>query len=170
MTPAIVFLATSTVMSECVFAARAAAAVILVERGSRRSASDSVAPMLAALATAAVIMIRTAGLALAAAGLVYLLLNRRWRQAAIYAVAVAMLLLPWDLYSRSHAPTDAERAAHGGTIVNSYQRLLTTTRLNDPRAGRVSLSDMVKRVGRNFTSLRPATWRRCAADGVSRFR
>ena len=81
------------------------------------------------------------------------MLGRRWRQAAIYGGVVAVLLAPWQLYSRAHAPTDAERAAHGGTVVYSYTRLLTTERLNDPDAGRLPLPDMVARVGGNLSGI-----------------
>ena len=150
LTPAIVFLATSTVMAECVFAFAQVVTVILVERIRRHAFDDATSPVVAGVASAVVILVRTAGVAVAAAAIVYLALGRRWRQAAIYGGVVAVLMVPWQLYWAAHAPTDAERAAHGGTIVYLYNRLLTMTRLNDPTTGSLSLRDMVARAGANL--------------------
>lgn len=149
LTPAIVFLATSTVMAECVFTFGQLAAVVLVERIKRREPDYAAPAVIAGLATAAVILIRTAGAAVAVAAVAYLALGRRWRQLAIYAAVVAFAVTPWQLYSTAHAPTEAEREAHGGTIVYSYDRLLTTARLNDPNAGTLGVRDLMLRVKDN---------------------
>lgn len=153
LTPAFVFLATSTVMAECVFTLAQIVAVLLVERAARRDQTDGQAAMLAGAAAAAVTLIRTAGIVVTVAAIPYLLLARRWRQALILSITVAVCLLPWELYQRVHAPTDDERAAHGGTIAYSYQRLLTMERLNDPRSGTLGLVDMSGRMAANVAGV-----------------
>jgi hypothetical protein len=132
LTPAIVFLATSTVMAECVFMLAQVAALVSIERITRRPAGDARAPILAALVAAAAMLIRTAAVALVIAAIAYLLITRRWRQAAIFVGVLALGVVPWTVYSAARAPNDTERAAHGGTIAYSYSQLLTASRLEDP--------------------------------------
>ncbi|HEX8029767.1 MAG TPA: hypothetical protein VF491_14945 [Vicinamibacterales bacterium] len=153
LTPSLVFLATSTVMSDCVFAFMQVVAVVLVERVGRRDRDDVMSPAVAGLAAGGAMLIRTAGAAAVAAAIIYLLLLTRWRQAMVFATVVVACLLPWWLYARAHAPTDAERMAHAGTIAYSYQQLLTMDRLNDPSSGSSSLNAMARRVARNLTGM-----------------
>lgn len=153
LTPAVVFLATSSVMAECVFMLGQLVSVVLVERIRRRAAGDTMSPLIAGVSSAAVILIRTAGIAVAVAAVIYLMAGRRWRQVAIYAVTVLIALVPWQLYARANQPTDAERAAHGGTIVYSYQRLLTMSRLSDPSSDRLALRDVASRAVSNVSSI-----------------
>ncbi len=150
LTPAIVFLATSTVMAECVFMLTQVIAVIVVERIRRLTAGDTMSPVIAGVASAAVILVRTAGVAVAVAAVLYLMLGRRWRQAAIYVTVVVVLMAPWQWYANVHAPSDADRAAHGGTIVYSYSRLLTMARLNDPSSGDLPVTEMATRIAANI--------------------
>jgi hypothetical protein len=151
LTPAIVFLATSTVMAECVFLLAQAAAIVSIERIARRPADDARAPILAAILTAAAMLIRSAAAALVVAAIAYLLITRRWRQTAVFAGVLALGVLPWTLYAAAHAPTDAERAAHGGTIAYSYSRLLTASRLEDPSQGAPGPAAALARMAGNLT-------------------
>jgi hypothetical protein len=125
LTPAFVFLATSTVMPECVFTLAQLLTVIAVERAVRREPADAWTPMTAGAIAAVTMLIRTAGVAAVAASLAYFIVNRRWRQASIFAAVVAAGVLPWQLYSRAHAPTLEERMAHGGSIAYTYRQLLS---------------------------------------------
>ena len=151
LTPALVFLATSTVMAECVFLLAQTAAVVSIERITRRGADETRAPIAAALLTAAAMLIRSAAVALIVAAITYLLISRRWRQTAIFAGVLALGLLPWAMYAAAHAPTDEERAAHGGTIAYSYSRLLTAPKLEDPSRGTTANATMLERMAGNLT-------------------
>lgn len=128
LVPAFVFLATSTVMAEGVFTLAQLLTVIAAERAMRGGAADARGPITAGILAAATTLVRTAGLAAVVASLVYFLLNRRWRQAAVFAVTVAAFLLPWQLYATANAPTQEERLAHGGTIAFSYEQLIAMER------------------------------------------
>lgn len=129
LTPALVFLATSAVMAEGVFTLAQLLAVIAVERAIRRDPADARPPIVGGVLAAVAVLMRTAGLAAVAASLAYFLVNRRWRQAAVFAVTVGVLLLPWQAYSRVNAPTMDERIAHGGTIAYSYGQLIAMERI-----------------------------------------
>ena len=122
LTPAFVFLATSTVMSECLFAAAQMLALLLIERSvdaesERRRKGFVVA---AAAAVALVFMTRTAGLALLIAAPVYVVMTRGWRLTLIYTGALLACLSPWLMYAYLHQPTSEERAAQGGQIARPY--------------------------------------------------
>ena len=151
LTPAIVFLATSTVMAESVFMLVQVAAIVSVEKIMRRPADDARAPIHAAILAAAAMLIRSAAVALVVAAIAYLLIARRWRQTAVFAGVLALGLLPWTIYAAVHEPTDDERSAHGGTIAYSYSRLLTAPRLEDPSQGVAVAATTLGRMAGNLT-------------------
>jgi hypothetical protein len=129
LTPALVFLATSTLMSEPVFLFIQILAVLLIER-TARAADDRSAQGVAVLAgviAAAAFLTRTAGMTVAAAGLFYLAQQRRWRSAAVFGGAAALCVVPWLLYARAHAPTRAELVDHGGLMAIPYADQFWTT-------------------------------------------
>jgi hypothetical protein len=132
LTPSVIFLATSAVMAEGIFMLLQIAAVIAVERTSRHDAGDHRSAAVAGVLAGAAMLVRSTGAALIAAALVHLVIARRWRQAFSFAAVLALCLLPWQLYAFAHAPTDEERASHGGTMSATYSQLLTSERLSDP--------------------------------------
>ena len=134
LTPAFVFLATSTVMAECVFTVALMLAVLAVERVIRQESTQFRAAMLAGVSLAAVVLIRSAGVAAIAAAIAYLLLHRRWHQLAVCAMTAAVCVLPWQLYAADNAPSASDSFAHGGTIAYSYRELLQMARPGDVRA------------------------------------
>lgn len=152
LTPALVFLATSAVMAENVFMLVQLLTVIAVERARRRDAADVRRPMAAGCMAAATMLVRVAGVATVAAGLAYFLVNRRWRQAAVFAVTAAALVLPWQVYARATAPTLEERMAHGGTIAYAYERLLAMERPGAIGTA-VSAGEFARRGARNVADM-----------------
>lgn len=155
ITPAFVFLATSTVMSECVFTLFQLATVVLIHRSietndARRARIFTIG---AALTAGAVVLIRSAGLGLAVAVGLWLLKERLWKRAALFGAAAAVCMLPWLLYARAHAPTPAERALHGGSIVYSYDQQIWMRWAGDPASGTVTLRDFPARVGVNIVDV-----------------
>jgi cytosine/uracil/thiamine/allantoin permease len=70
--------------------------------------------VLAALVAAASVFIRSAAAGLVLAVVMLLLKERLWRRAVLFGGIVAICLLPWMWHVRTHAPSDADRSAHGG--------------------------------------------------------
>jgi hypothetical protein len=154
LTPAFVFLATSTLMAECVFTLAQVATVYWLERSVRCEPSAvtrhaAVAGLLAAVTT----LVRVAGVATLAAGFLYLFVKGARRSVGAFTLAAACCLSPWLLYSLAYAPTPADAEANGGTIAYSYRTLLAMTRPGDPGAGRVGAGEFVTRVGRNLVNI-----------------
>lgn len=155
LTPAFVFLATSTVMAECVFTLGQVVTIVLLERSGREGTPGSGfrRAALAGVLVAATMLTRTAGVAVLAAGAIYLLKERAWRRAAAFIGAALVCLLPWFAYSITHAPTAAESAEHGGSIAYAYSDLLSMRRAGSPGAGRSSAADLPARVARNIVNV-----------------
>ena len=150
--PSAVFLATATVMAEASFTCAQMLSVLAIERIVRRDSTDQRAPILAGLSAAVTMLIRTAGVAIVAAGVAYLVAQKRWRQASIFAVVAAASLAPWFLYTGVNASSAEERLAHGGSFAYTYSELLA---MEDPwLAPRpISYREMAVRAGRNVADI-----------------
>lgn len=155
LTPAFVFLATSTVMAECVFTVLQLGAVVVLDGAGRTqgSARSRWSVAIAAVIAAATVLVRTAGLALVLAGTLYLLQQRRWRAAVAFTATVAVCLLPWLLYVSEHRPTPAQSAAHGGSVAYGYGQLLAMRYGGDAGAGRIGVADLPRRVQGNLVNV-----------------
>jgi hypothetical protein len=127
LTPGLVFLATSTVMSECVFTFALIGSAIAIERAAltREPSRARRAIVLAALVTTAAWLIRSSGIALVGGGALFLGWKRGWRAAAGFLVACAIGYAPWAAYSATHGPTAADRTAYGGDSVRAFRHPLT---------------------------------------------
>lgn len=155
ITPAFVFLATSTVMSECVFTFSQLATVLLIHRSvettDRRTGRRLVA--LGGLLAAMTVLIRSAGAGLVVAAALWFLKERLWRRAALFGAVVMLCLVPWVLYARSHAPTLAERVTHGGSIVYAYGEQVWMRWAGDPSSGKIALRDLPARGATNMVDV-----------------
>jgi hypothetical protein len=154
LTPAFVFLVTSTVMAECAFTLGQMALLLVVEHTARQRGPGSRSWLVAgAVIGAATVLIRAAGIApLAAAGL-YLLVKRGGRAAAGFALVTALCYAPWALYAAAHQPTPAERMAHGGAVAYGYAELLSMEEGGVAEGGRVGVAQLVSRVGANLVNV-----------------
>lgn len=180
LTPAFVFLATSTVMAECVFTLGQFGLVLTVERAVRLSPSPRARAwlILSAIIGAATLLIRAAGIAPLAAAGIYLLVKRGWRSAVGFATVAALCYSPWLLYAAAHRPTAEERAAHGGAVAYGYSELLAMEKGGVSEGGRVGPVELASRVatnivnvfGRDFGALvLPATYRGPSESGLEVF-
>ncbi|MDP2054298.1 MAG: hypothetical protein Q8L75_11730, partial [Acidobacteriota bacterium] len=97
VTPALVFLATSTVMAECAFTLGLLAMALVVERAVAPGSQSHLTIPLAAVLGAATLLIRSAGIAALVAASLYLVTKRGWRSAAGFAAVAALCYLPWAL-------------------------------------------------------------------------
>lgn len=153
--PAFVFLATSTVMSECVFTLAQLASVVLIHRGTESSDGRRrvLLTISAAALAAASVLIRSAAAGLVVAATLWLLHERRWKSAALFAAVVVLCLLPWMTYARANAPTAQQRAAHGGAIVHSYSDQFWMQWAGSPGVGRITAGDIPARIATNLGDL-----------------
>ena len=148
ITPAFVFLATSTVMSECVFTAVQLLAIMLLGTSADgpRARRNT---LLAGAVAAASVLVRSAGISVIAAGIAYLVYRKRWRRALVFAAAALVVLGPWLWYSAAHAPTLTERLAHGGGHALSYGQNFWLRVASRTTSGTITPADLPARVAAN---------------------
>ncbi len=152
LSPPLVFMATSTVMSECVFALIFLATVVVMEK-CRRAETTAAQLKLAAVGGALASMAfltRSIAISVIAAGFLYLLKARLLKPAILFAVIVAALCSPWVVYTRLHAPTPAQQTEQGGHIVLPYTQQFWQKRAGFGFSGTITAAELPERVFNNF--------------------
>lgn len=150
--PAMVFLATSSVMSECVFTLAQLAAILAIERsradGNARWRYIAIGGALASFA----FLTRPAGVSLLVAVAIYLLKERAIRSAVIFAAIVTLFVGPWIAYSRSHTRLPEHRVEAGG-IVQSYKTTFWQRVAGDPFSGVITFEELPDRIRNNMAEV-----------------
>jgi hypothetical protein len=125
--PSLVFLATSAVMSECLFLLCLVLTVMFIERGVQqwqqgmdRNWVRYLLP--GAFFAATAYLTRSAAIAMLAAVVLYLLKKRLLKPAVIFVVVVGVIAGPWVIYSRKHAPGPAQMAEVNNYIIVPYTK------------------------------------------------
>ena len=90
-------------MSEALFAALLAAALLALTATATPTAASRRLCAIAGLLSGACVLTRTAGLAVVAAGVSWLLMRRRWADATTFVVSAGVLATPWGLWVAAHA-------------------------------------------------------------------
>lgn len=153
--PALVFLATSSVMSECVFTLLQLGALILLERAvaERENKGALKFVVFGALLVSAAFLTRPAGLGLLLGSLLYLLKEKVTRTLLVFAAIVALLVGPWVLYSRIYAPTPEQRAEQGANIVQPYTTQFWQKVAGQPLEGTITFDDLPERLWNNLSEI-----------------
>lgn len=138
LTPAFVWLATSTVMSEPLFTLALLGAVVLV--ATQR-------PVWGGGTAAVAALIRSAGLPILAAVALWYAVRRDWRSAARFFIPAVIMLLPWMIYAHVHATPIELRLQHGGAHVFTYGEQFWMRRAGEIESGRIAWADVPARVG-----------------------
>ena len=176
--PAFVFLATSTVMSECVFTLAQLGSVVAVERALRAGGGTAAArrALAAGLLAGFTFLTRGAGIALLIACLVRLVWRRAWAAGLAFTLAAGAVAAPWVLYARAHAPTPTLQAEANDAVTVGYGTHFWHRVAGHPELGTVTASDLRGRIAGNlwqiarssmgalhvyfpFRSVEPAAWR-----------
>ena len=152
--PPLVFLATSTLMSECFFTLLFLAALVVAERvvAAQRAGSTLAwgAVVLCAVLSAYAFLTRSIALALIGAVFLYWLRARAYRAALAYAVLIAVLTLPWMLYSRAHTPTYEQMREQGGHIIQPYGKQFWQRVASVTTSDEIGVDELPSRVWENI--------------------
>ena len=153
--PALVFLATSSVMSECVFTLLQLGALLLVERcvAEREGNAALKFAALGAVVVAAAFLTRPAGLGLLAGSVLYLFKEKLTRPLLVFAGIALLLVGPWVIYSRVYAPTPEQRAEQGANIVQPYTTQFWQKVAGAPQEGTITIDDLPERVWNNLSEI-----------------
>ena len=168
-TPALVFLATSTAMSECVFMLAQLGVVALVHRAVGTSPERGWRlAVLAGLLGVGTVLVRSVGVGVIAAACCAFLQQRQWKRLSAFVVVVALGFGPWLLYTRAHAPTAEHRESHRGSIVYGYGEQFWMRFAGSASSGRVTASDLPERIGTNMIDIGGRSFVGIFAPGVLR--
>jgi hypothetical protein len=149
--PPMVFLATSSLMSECVYMCLLLAAIYVIEQCLRRDGART-ALLYAAIGgvlASIVFLTRSLGVGLIIAAFLYLLRARLVKEALAFALVVALCLGPWAVYSQMRAPTPAQQREQGGHIVYPYTAQFWQVMAGNPTMGQATARDIPPRVWAN---------------------
>ncbi|MBX3278184.1 MAG: hypothetical protein KF868_09300 [Acidobacteria bacterium] len=153
--PSLVYISTAMVMSEPLFLLAQMGAIALVERGVQEENRNRVLIfiLLGGLVTGFALLVRSVALMLAAGGVIYLLLSRHRRGAAIFVLGAAAVFGPWTIYSRIHAPTPEQRQEQNGYIVQDYTTQFWQRRAGDTSSGTIRFGQVPERVWNNLAEV-----------------
>jgi hypothetical protein len=150
-TPAFVFLATSTAMSECVFTLAQLAVVVVADRAIRASpGSGWRLAALAGLLGVATVLTRSVGAAVVAAVFCSFVKERQWKRVSAFTIVLAICLGPWLMYARAHAPTAEHQQIHRGSLVYGYGDQFWMRFAGSALSGRVTAADLPDRAATNL--------------------
>jgi hypothetical protein len=155
LNPGLAFMATSSLMSECVFAAALMLALVLVEECVRRREGERfwLLAVLAGVACSAAFLTRSMALGLVVAALLYLAKERLFKTALVFAATVMLLLGSWTLYTQSRKPTAEQRAEVNNYIVRPYSEQFWDRLAGHEGAGHITLGDLPERLWNNLSSI-----------------
>ena len=142
LVPSLVFLTTSTLMSDAAFLAVQLATLVALERWSTRTGT-----VVAGVGAAVAMLMRSVGVAVPAGAFVYLCVKREWRRAATLPAVVCLLLAPWQLYVYRHSSSAAQQGE--GEALLSYRQQFWQQWAGDAKAGTATLGDLPSRIGLN---------------------
>lgn len=153
--PALVFLATSAVMSECLFTFIQLAAIVVIERcvSDKENPNHWRRAALGGVIVALAVLTRSAGWGLVIGGVLYLFKEKLSRAGIVFIAVVAVIVGPWMLYSRAHAATLAQRDEQRGNIVQPYSVQLWQKVAGQPASGIITGVDLPDRVINNLTEI-----------------
>ncbi len=150
--PALVFSATATVMSECVFTLLQLASITLIERGLQREPSPGFI-VSGSAAAALAFLVRPAGAGLVAGLLLCLIIQKRRRPALLAGITLLALIGPWMIDSRLNAATPGQRLEVGANIVRPYAEQFFHRTAGVPSSGSAAMQDLPARVIDNLSEI-----------------
>ncbi|MGH9842517.1 MAG: hypothetical protein ACREEM_27565, partial [Blastocatellia bacterium] len=155
--PGLVFLATSTVMSECVFTLLQLSSILVVEQSIRTQRGNVWKYGLLVIGAGLVslaFLTRSVAVAVILAAIVYLLKERLVRMALVFVTGVALFAGPWAIYSRLHSPTAEQKAEMNNSyVVRGYAEQFWDRLAGHVGAGKVSFADLPARIGTNIVEI-----------------
>lgn len=158
LSPTLVFFATATLMSECFYVGLQMLLLLAfgyaarVTKPTLTELNWRYAIGLGALA-GITFLTRSVALALLVALLLALAKERLWRSAALVLLGAVLIIGPWQLYTRSHAPSAAQKLEQQGYITQSYATQFWQRQAGVAEAGTIALSELPARVASNLGNI-----------------
>ncbi|MBX7220710.1 MAG: hypothetical protein K1Y36_12245 [Blastocatellia bacterium] len=152
LSPAFVLLATTSVMSECVFSLLHIMTLVMVAEGSPTDSKPGKPRiwLLAGVLAGLTYLTRSIGLMLILAVCCQLGLKRQWRVGLVFGGGVLLSLGPWWAYSQFHATSAVNRQTDAQMFTTGYGTQFWH-QAGDPTRPKMTLADFGWRVTQNST-------------------
>jgi hypothetical protein len=153
--PAFVFLATSTLMSECVFTMAQLLAILTIERAVPMNKAGGGWPLvvLGTVLASFAFVTRAMGLTLLVGVFLYFLKERLIRGALVFAVIAGVLLGPLAINAWLSAPTAEQRDQQASYIVSGMGEVFWHRQAGNPAAGQIGVADLPARMWNNLMTV-----------------
>ena len=151
--PALVFLATSSVMSECVFTCFQIWAVVRLETAIRNKTFNLSTIFTLLILTLATFYTRSLGVTLILAVMLQLFRFKLWRVMLILIFGIGLTTATWMTYAKYAYPNSVLRYNHGGNIVENYFENLTQRNAGIRESGIATSADYIFRITGNVKSI-----------------
>jgi hypothetical protein len=151
--PALVFLATSTLMSECVFILLQLAVILVIERYTKISTSSKIPYLvvLGGILASSAFLTRTIGIVIIASVVLFLLSKRLWASVIIFVFTVALCLLPWMIYKKITFPKNTDPLIEKQYGVTNYNDEFWKSRAGSSE--KITIVDLPKRFLKNINEI-----------------
>ncbi len=149
--PGFVFLATSTLMSECLYAVVQFTAIWVIEKVVKAKDSPTVwrYSLLGGFLISYTFLTRSIGIGLILAAVIYLLKEKMIRQLIIVGAVFALIAGSWMLYSKARMPTEAQQLEQNSYIVEPYTKHFWQREIGSDEAEIQGVFDLPGRVWDN---------------------
>ena len=153
LSPQLVSMATSSLMSECFFTFLMMGQIVAAERLLRQEKRRGLMALVCGLLGGLVFLTRSMGIGLIVATAICLLINRLSRQAVIYIALIVLIVGPWMVWTAQRQPTPAQRAEQAGNIVLPYSEQFWQRIAGLRSSGTVTVADLPGRASGNLWSV-----------------
>ncbi len=153
LAPGFVFIATSTLMSECVFTCFLLFALVKLETAIERAMIDNRILVQIGVIVSAGCLLRSAALMLVLAIMIRLVWCKEYSGVLKIAGIFCLIVTPWLIYSKLAYPNNLQKALHGGAIVSSYIEQLQMNTAGDDSSGVTKIENYPRRVIENVKSI-----------------
>lgn len=155
LSPGLVFIATSSLMSECVYLMIQLGSIILIHKSTHtlNSHRSNLLVFLGGFLLSLAFLTRSVAIAFLVAAVINLVIKSQLKKASLLLLGSIIIAGPWLIYSNLHRPTKAQRAE-----VNSYVLIPYTEQFWDRMAGisssgTITLSELPNRIVENLSTI-----------------
>lgn len=154
VSPGLVFIATSSLMSECVFTLVYIGSIFIIEKAIITADKNHqlILTMLASILVSATILTRSIAGTLFIATCLYLLLKVNKKLLFIFVATTMLIVGSWTVYTRQHAPTVPQKSEANSYILTPYTEQFWDKLAGASSEGKITLAELPVRIGLNIIS------------------
>ena len=154
VSPGLVFIATSSLMSECVFTLVYIGSIFIIEKAviTTNNKHQLILTLLGSILVSATVLTRSIAITLFISVCLYLVLKRNNTLLILFIASTMMIVGSWNFYSRQHTPTLSQKAEANSYILTPYTEQFWDKIAGVSSEGKISLAELPVRIGLNIIS------------------